>query len=157
MRFGYRDYDPDTGRWTAKDPIGFAGGDTDLYGYVQNDPVNYIDPHGLTGLTTIDAAFNQAVATGNIAEAKAIAEAASLTYAAMLAAQGLDGPDDPKDPQQWLDWPEKRDEQTACEVRQPDPIPPPGYDPENPPPDPNAPWWKKIARIIMDAIRAGNP
>jgi RHS repeat-associated protein len=26
VRFGYRDYDPDTGRWTAKDPIGFAGG-----------------------------------------------------------------------------------------------------------------------------------
>ena len=32
VRFGFRDYDPDTGRWTAKDPIGFAGGDTDLYG-----------------------------------------------------------------------------------------------------------------------------
>ena len=69
----------------------------------------------------------------------------------------LFGPDDPTDPQQWLDWPEKRDEQTACEVGQPDPIPPPEYDPENPPPDPNAPWWKKIARIIMDAIRAENP
>lgn len=26
VRFGFRDYDPDTGRWTAKDPIGFAGG-----------------------------------------------------------------------------------------------------------------------------------
>jgi len=26
VRFGYRDYDPDTGRWTAKDPIGFSGG-----------------------------------------------------------------------------------------------------------------------------------
>jgi RHS repeat-associated protein len=36
VRFGYRDYDPETGRWTAKDPIGFAGGDTDLYGYVLN-------------------------------------------------------------------------------------------------------------------------
>lgn len=47
VRFGYRDYDPDTGRWTAKDPIGFAGGDTDLYGYVLNNPVNYIDPIGL--------------------------------------------------------------------------------------------------------------
>ena len=47
VRFGYRDYDPDMGRWTAKDPIGFAGGDTDLYGYVQNDPVNWIDPYGL--------------------------------------------------------------------------------------------------------------
>ncbi|NQT70398.1 MAG: hypothetical protein HQ552_12545 [Desulfobacteraceae bacterium] len=47
VRFGYRDYDPDTGRWTAKDPILFAGGDTDLYGYVLNNPVNLIDPSGL--------------------------------------------------------------------------------------------------------------
>ncbi|GBC59969.1 hypothetical protein DENIS_0911 [Desulfonema ishimotonii] len=47
IRFGYRDYDPDTGRWTAKDPILFAGGDTDLYGYCVNDPVNWIDPLGL--------------------------------------------------------------------------------------------------------------
>ncbi len=45
--FGYRDYDPDLGRWTAKDPIGFAGGDTNLYGYCLNDPVNWIDPLGL--------------------------------------------------------------------------------------------------------------
>ncbi|MFZ5564795.1 MAG: RHS repeat domain-containing protein, partial [Thermodesulfobacteriota bacterium] len=47
VRFGYRDYDPDTGRWTAKDPIGFAGGDSDLYGYVLCDPVNLVDPWGL--------------------------------------------------------------------------------------------------------------
>ena len=47
VRFGFRDYDPDIGRWTAKDPIGFAGGDTDLYGYVLNDPVNYFDSNGL--------------------------------------------------------------------------------------------------------------
>jgi RHS repeat-associated protein len=50
VRFGFRDYDPDTGRWTAKDPIRFAGGDTDLYGYVLNDPVNAIDPYGLLGV-----------------------------------------------------------------------------------------------------------
>ncbi|WP_439952562.1 RHS repeat-associated core domain-containing protein [Desulfonema ishimotonii] len=47
VRFGYRDYDPDTGRWTAKDPILFAGGDTDLYGYCLNEPVNLTDPNGL--------------------------------------------------------------------------------------------------------------
>jgi len=47
VRFGYRDYDPETGRWTAKDPILFAGGDTDLYGYCLNDPVNFADPYGL--------------------------------------------------------------------------------------------------------------
>ena len=49
VRFGYRDYDPDIGRWTAKDPIFFAGGDTDLYGYCLNDPVNFVDPWGLQG------------------------------------------------------------------------------------------------------------
>jgi len=47
VRFGYRDYDPDTGRWTAKDPILFTGGDTDLYGYCLSDPVNLVDPWGL--------------------------------------------------------------------------------------------------------------
>lgn len=48
-RFGARDYDAETGRWTAKDPIRFAGGDTNLYGYVMNDPVNFVDPWGLDG------------------------------------------------------------------------------------------------------------
>lgn len=48
-RFGARDYDAQTGRWTNKDPIRFNGGDTNLYGYVVNDPVNIIDPYGLTG------------------------------------------------------------------------------------------------------------
>ncbi len=46
VRFGFRDYDPEVGRWTAKDPIGFAGGDTDLYGYVLSDPINFVDPFG---------------------------------------------------------------------------------------------------------------
>jgi len=47
VRFGARDYDAEAGRWTAKDPILFNGGDTNLYGYVMNDPVNWIDPLGL--------------------------------------------------------------------------------------------------------------
>ena len=46
VRFGARDYDPSTGRWTAKDPIGFNGGDTNLYGYVIADPINLLDPGG---------------------------------------------------------------------------------------------------------------
>ena len=48
LRFGYRDYDPKIGRWTARDPIGFAGGDTNLYGYVASDPVNWMDVNGLS-------------------------------------------------------------------------------------------------------------
>ncbi len=47
VRFGYRDYDPEIGRWTSKDPILFAGGDTDLFGYCLNNPVNLVDPLGL--------------------------------------------------------------------------------------------------------------
>jgi RHS repeat-associated protein len=43
VRFGARDYDPTVGRWTAKDPILFTGRDTNLYGYVLNDPVNLVD------------------------------------------------------------------------------------------------------------------
>ena len=46
VRFGTRDYNADCGRWTAKDPIGFSGGDTNLYGYVVGDPLNWIDPEG---------------------------------------------------------------------------------------------------------------
>jgi RHS repeat-associated protein len=46
-RFGARDYDARTGRWTSKDPIGFAGGSSNLYAYALEDPVNLIDPDGL--------------------------------------------------------------------------------------------------------------
>ena len=45
-RFGYRDYDAYTAKWTAKDPIDFGGGDSNLYGYVLGDPVNFVDPSG---------------------------------------------------------------------------------------------------------------
>jgi RHS repeat-associated protein len=47
VRFGARDYTPEGGRWTLQDPILFAGGETNLYGYVWNDPINWTDPLGL--------------------------------------------------------------------------------------------------------------
>ncbi|XGC79700.1 RHS repeat domain-containing protein [Bdellovibrio bacteriovorus] len=43
VRFGARDYSPEAGRWTGKDPIIFNGGDLNLFGYVANDPINWID------------------------------------------------------------------------------------------------------------------
>lgn len=46
IRFGARDYDAETGRWTTKDPIRFAGGLTSLYDYVGGDPVNRTDARG---------------------------------------------------------------------------------------------------------------
>lgn len=53
MRFGARDYDPQTGRWTAKNPIGFAGVDTNLFAYSFSDPINVIDTDGLSGTFTV--------------------------------------------------------------------------------------------------------
>lgn len=47
----YRYYDPDRGRWLTQDPIGLQGG-VNLYGYCGNDPVNGIDPLGLTEAET---------------------------------------------------------------------------------------------------------
>ncbi len=44
--YNARYYDPATGRFLSEDPIGFAGGDANLYRYVGNNPVNAIDPTG---------------------------------------------------------------------------------------------------------------
>jgi hypothetical protein len=44
---GANHFDTFTGRWTAPDPLGDAGGDLDWYGYCLDDPVNGVDPLGL--------------------------------------------------------------------------------------------------------------
>lgn len=54
VRFGARDYDPKIGRWTTKDPIGFGGGDTNLYAYVGGNPMSYVDPSGLDAELLLD-------------------------------------------------------------------------------------------------------
>ncbi|MDZ4349277.1 MAG: RHS repeat-associated core domain-containing protein [Xanthomonadaceae bacterium] len=78
VRFGARDYDAETARWTAKDPIGFGGGDPNLYGYVLLDPVNLSDPDGqiiplIVGGAVIGATINGlAQIASNIASGQSV-------------------------------------------------------------------------------------
>jgi len=44
MRARY--YDPTTGRFISEDPVGFDGGDVNLYVYAGNNPVMFVDPSG---------------------------------------------------------------------------------------------------------------
>jgi len=48
--YRFRAYDPESGRFLQQDPLGFGGGDTNLYAYVFNDPLHLRDPYGLTVL-----------------------------------------------------------------------------------------------------------
>ena len=46
LYFGYRYYDPSTGRWKTRDPIGEDGG-PNLYGFNENNPVDHFDMLGM--------------------------------------------------------------------------------------------------------------
>jgi len=53
----FRAYSPEIGRWISRDPIGEAGG-VNLYAYVANRPVSYIDETGLWGIGWADDSGN---------------------------------------------------------------------------------------------------
>jgi RHS repeat-associated protein len=46
MYYRARWYDPQQGRFLSMDPLGFSGGDVNLYAYVLNNPANFRDPTG---------------------------------------------------------------------------------------------------------------
>ncbi len=53
-----RYYNLNTGTWTSQDPESFTAGDSNLYRFVQNDPLNYIDP---TGLWTVGILYSVSI------------------------------------------------------------------------------------------------
>jgi RHS repeat-associated protein len=96
--YGYRYYDPVTGRWPSRDPIEEEGGNN-LYGFVLNNPLFYIDvlgnqisiPAGVAGAaaagwsaTDIAATFGVSLA---IAQAAIQAERCKVLRAAVKAAK----------------------------------------------------------------------
>ena len=50
-----RPYNPETGTFISSDPIGFAGRDFNLYRYVLNNPINFVDPDGRNPLAIAGA------------------------------------------------------------------------------------------------------
>ena len=61
-----RYYNPATGRFISEDPLGFGGGDVNLYAYVADSPTNFTDPFGTTitvnGNGANGASYQQAIA-----------------------------------------------------------------------------------------------
>jgi RHS repeat-associated protein len=60
-------YDANLGRFISEDPIGFRGGDVNLYGYVRNKSIKYKDPTGLTPSTNAWFLLNFLTGTGDTA------------------------------------------------------------------------------------------
>lgn len=53
-------YSPTLGRWLLEDPIDYEGGDPNLYGFVGNNPVNRLDPSGLSAIGAVIGGAGQA-------------------------------------------------------------------------------------------------
>ena len=85
--FRARFYDPTAGRFLTQDPIGFAGGDVNLYRYVQNNPVNFRDP---SGLAAPDVHFFISLAAG-LAEKRGLGESLRIAWESMWRDWGTQG------------------------------------------------------------------
>jgi len=57
----HRWYDPELGRWVSRDPIGYGGGDPNLYGYVGGTVTGMVDPIGLAAGFTKDPKYPEDV------------------------------------------------------------------------------------------------
>lgn len=84
VRFGARDYDPEIGRWTAKDPIGFGGGDSNIYGYVESNPVNLIDSTGFDAYNSCHCTIYVKPENSPKPEGEAIPLAPGKTYKGLV-------------------------------------------------------------------------
>ena len=69
----FRYYNPETGQYTQQDPIGLAGGNPTLYGYVY-DTLGEIDPFGLTWKDILDSGLGHHIFPRAIAKKLGIVE-----------------------------------------------------------------------------------
>ena len=74
----FRYYDSEIGQYTQQDPIGLAGGNPTLYGYVY-DTLGEIDPFGLTWKDLLDSGLGHHLFPRSVAKKLEISELAKLT------------------------------------------------------------------------------
>ena len=84
LRFGARDYDAETGRFTSKDATGLKEG-FNVYTYAFNDPVDLVDSTGRNAAVATAQFINVAIQIS----AGALTGAGSAAIAARLIAAGL--------------------------------------------------------------------
>ena len=84
MHVGWRYYDPSSGRFLQRDPIGLWGG-RNVYEYVRSSPLSWIDPEGTTVAAALPIAGAAAVADGPLPIGDAIGCAIILGAAAYAA------------------------------------------------------------------------
>jgi RHS repeat-associated protein len=99
VRFGARDYDASTGRWTTKEPLGFAAS-SNFYSYSYDDPVNYFDVSGTSPTWTIgNYRFSEnglkqfiAIAVGEGGNTNAMVQSAAIASVLLnqIRAKGMD-------------------------------------------------------------------
>jgi RHS repeat-associated protein len=102
IRFGARDMDPVTGRWTSKDPLRFDSKQSNVYVYVGGDPVNQRDPTGTVSYDCVnDCLSSQGLysvvwgAACLIVPEAAVGGAALIVYGCYLACEDLESPPSP--------------------------------------------------------------
>lgn len=60
-----RAYNPSTSIFVQQDPIGFEGQDTNLYRYVSNSPILFVDPSGTVAINEVTIKFKTAILIRN--------------------------------------------------------------------------------------------
>jgi hypothetical protein len=145
--------------------ISFAGGDVDLYGYAQINPVNWVDPLGLQAATIVPGGLPLFIPPGSVFDPGSKANNAFVN--STLALLKLIDPRLPLDAtsnalnqeasdliQQIQDEAKKKLQNSKCETRVPDGnLPGQKHDPNNKTPDPNDPLWKKLIWIVGKLIQ----
>ena len=90
MYYRARWYSSELGRFVSEDPIGFAGKDVNLFGYVWNNPFTFKDPQGTDGLFVLGGGAAAAAGGGSglMGAAAAAAPPAAVVVAGAAAIYG---------------------------------------------------------------------